>query len=126
MNNKTMNLIVFCGMLAATVAAKNPAMTRTEMTAALRAGEDITGRSVELSAVYEGVQTDTQGQAHYLFKSQDANTLYLCYFQGTERGREKGVESTFTGSVTRIELNDRDFRDNRIYAVWIDTVLLQP
>jgi len=126
MNNKIKILILFCGLLAATATAENPVMTRTQMTAALRAGENITNRTVQIAAVYEGVQTDRQGRPHYLFKSQDTNTLYLCYFQGTESGREKGVESIFTGKVSRVELNDQDLRDNRIYAVWIDTALFQP
>ncbi len=125
MNNKINILILFCG-LAAAVAAEEPVMSRTQMTAALRADESVINRTVEIAAVYEGVQTDRQGQPHYLFKSQDSNTLYLCYFQGIESGREKGMKSSFTGRVTRIELNDQDLRDNRIYAVWIDTSLLQP
>ena len=126
MNNKVKRLILFCGLLTATATAENPVMTRTQMTVALRAGENIVNRIVEMSAVYEGVQTDRQGQPHYLFKSQDTNTLYLCYFQGTESGREKEMESAFTGRITRVELNDQDLRDSRIYAVWIDVSALQP
>ena len=126
MSRSIKNLLLVCGLLAGLAGARERVWDRAQLTASLRRDESVAGQVVRLDAVYAGVQTDRQGRTHHLFQSQDTNTLYLCYFQGTERGREPGAMNTFTGRVIRVELNGQDLRDNRIYALWLRILPAQP
>lgn len=127
MNHKVMCMIVLMGTsLSVGAVAEEPVLTRAGLTATLRAGEPVVGRIVDMKAVYVGVQTDRDGELHHLFTSRDENTLYLCYFAGTERGRMPGEEARFTGRILRVELQDQDLRDHRTYAIWIDVASFEP
>ncbi len=112
-------------MLAVIVRAEEVPMPQTALTAALRAGESVLGRHAQITVGYKGVQTDRDGRVHHLFTARDEHTVYLCYIMGSERGREPGREHSFTGRVSRIELQEQDLRDKRIYALWLDVSLLQ-
>ncbi len=121
MNHRVVYMaVLMVGGLFRAAVAEEPVLTRAGLTAALRAGEPVVGRIVDLQAVYVGVQTDRDGQTHHLFTSRTDNTLYLSYFAGTERGRVPGEETRFKGRIIRVELQDQDLRDHRTYAIWVD------
>ncbi len=106
--------------LTSAASADDAILTRSQLTTALRAGEQVVGRTVRMDATYEGMQTDQHGNQHPLFVSRDDGTRYVCYFAGSERGRTRGATSRFTGRIVRVELQEVDLRDQRLYAIWID------
>ncbi len=125
MNIKIRCVIILAGMFFEIAATEDFIMNRRQMTEALRAGENIAGQTVRIPVVYKGLQIDHEGGRHHLFESRGEDTLYLCYFDSPQQAREKGRESLVSGRIIRVELHDRDFRDNRIYALWLDILSVE-
>ncbi len=117
----SVSLLAWAMTLSIAAAKESKLMSAEDLVTRLRAGEDVIGEMLTVDADYMGNQTDPEGNIHALFVSRALNTTLLLLLSHTED--IEGLES-LEGTILRVELQEQDLRDHRIYAIWIDPPML--
>ncbi len=115
-----MILVLMILSTIATFAQDDIALTRAELSTLLRSGEPVVGRLLTLEVEYGGKQIDKAGRAHLLFMSRDEHTLYLCFLMEGSPQLSTRKRQTITKRIVRVELQEQNLRDHRIYALWLE------
>lgn len=115
-------LFAWAMVLAMASAENSNRLSAEDLAIQLRAGEDLIGEMLTLEADYVGNQTDPEGNIYALFISRMFNTTLLFLLPHAED--IEALESV-EGTILRVELQEQDLRDHRIYAIWIEASSLR-
>ena len=100
-------------------AGNEAALSLPELSARLRSNDPVEGLQVTVEVQYVGTQVDQERRSHALFMARDHNTVVLFIPTPPIEPHERASTRKLTGRIDRVELQDRDLRDRRLYTIWL-------